>query len=67
MRPCGRTEHHPVVQIRLRKEDVVYAHTFDSVENIWVTNQLVLSSRSTLYTFHTVISNLATYINGTSP
>ena len=46
---------------------IVFANTFDSVRNLWITNQSALISRPTLHTFHTVVSSSEGFTIGTSP
>lgn len=60
-------KHGPVFQVRLGNRRIVFANTFDSVKNLWITNQSALISRPTLHTFHTVVSSSEGFTIGTSP
>lgn len=57
----------PVFQVRLGNRRVIFANTFDSVKNLWITNQSALISRPKLHTFHTVVSSSEGFTIGTSP
>ncbi|KXS99648.1 hypothetical protein AC578_9912 [Pseudocercospora eumusae] len=60
-------KYGPVFQVRLGNRRIVFANTFDSVKNLWITNQSALISRPTLHTFHTVVSSSEGFTIGTSP
>ncbi|KAI5369608.1 Putative cytochrome P450 [Septoria linicola] len=60
-------KYGPVFQVRLGNRRVVFANTFESVKNLWITNQSALISRPTLHTFHTVVSSSEGFTIGTSP
>ncbi|EME49240.1 hypothetical protein DOTSEDRAFT_68119 [Dothistroma septosporum NZE10] len=60
-------KHGPVFQVRLGNRRIVFANTFDSVRNLWITNQSALISRPKLHTFHTVVSSTEGFTIGTSP
>jgi len=60
-------KYGPVFQVRLGNRRIVFANTFDSVRNLWITNQSALISRPTLHTFHTVVSSSEGFTIGTSP
>lgn len=49
------------------KQRIIFANTFDSVRQLWITNQSALISRPTLHTFHTVVSSSQGFTIGTSP
>ncbi len=57
----------PVFQVRLGNKRIVFANSFDSVKNLWITNQSALISRPMLHTFHTVVSSSEGFTIGTSP
>ncbi|KAI9747672.1 MAG: Non-histone chromosomal protein 6 [Chaenotheca gracillima] len=57
----------PVFQVRLGNRRIIFANSFDSVRQLWITNQSALISRPTLHTFHTVVSSSQGYTIGTSP
>lgn len=57
----------PVFQVRLGNRRIVFANTFSSVRQLWITNQSALISRPTLHTFHTVVSSSEGFTIGTSP
>lgn len=50
-------KYGPVFQVRMGNRRIIFANTFDSVKNLWITNQSALISRPTLHTFHTVVSS----------
>ena len=60
-------KYGPVFQVRLGNRRIVFANTFESVKNLWITNQSALISRPTLHTFHTVVSSSEGFTIGTSP
>lgn len=60
-------KYGPVFQVRLGNRRIIFANTFDSVKNLWITNQSALISRPTLHTFHTVVSSSEGFTIGTSP
>ncbi|KAK4993952.1 hypothetical protein LTR66_005825 [Elasticomyces elasticus] len=60
-------KYGPVFQTRLGNRRIIFANTFDSVKQIWITNQSALISRPMLHTFHTVVSSSEGYTIGTSP
>ena len=60
-------KYGPVFQVRLGNRRIVFANTFDSVRQLWITNQSSLISRPTLYTFHSVVSSSQGFTIGTSP
>ncbi|KAI5288364.1 hypothetical protein KEM54_005265 [Ascosphaera aggregata] len=60
-------KYGPVFQARLGNKRIVFANTFDSVKDLWITNQSAMVSRPTLYTFHSVISSSQGFTIGTSP
>ncbi|QIX02232.1 hypothetical protein AMS68_007749 [Peltaster fructicola] len=60
-------KYGPVFQVKLGNRRVVFANTFDSVRELWITNQSALISRPTLHTFHTVVSSSEGFTIGTSP
>ncbi|KAF2486796.1 putative P450 monooxygenase [Neohortaea acidophila] len=60
-------KYGPVFQVRMGNRRIVFANTFDSVRNLWITNQSALISRPMLHTFHTVVSSSEGYTIGTSP
>jgi phenylacetate 2-hydroxylase len=60
-------KYGPVFQVRMGNRRIVFANTFDSVKNLWITNQSALISRPTLHTFHTVVSSSEGFTIGTSP
>jgi phenylacetate 2-hydroxylase len=49
------------------RQRIIFANTFDSVKQLWITNQSALISRPTLHTFHTVVSSSQGFTIGTSP
>jgi hypothetical protein len=60
-------KYGPVFQVRLGNRRIIFANTFDSVKNLWITNQSALISRPTLHTFHTIVSSSEGFTIGTSP
>lgn len=60
-------KYGPVFQVRMGNRRIIFANTFDSVKNLWITNQSALISRPTLHTFHTVVSSSEGFTIGTSP
>ncbi|KAF2862819.1 putative P450 monooxygenase [Piedraia hortae CBS 480.64] len=60
-------KYGPVFQVRMGNRRIIFANTFDSVKNLWITNQSALISRPKLHTFHTVVSSSEGYTIGTSP
>ena len=50
-------KYGPVFQVRMGNRRIIFANTFDSVKNLWITNQSALISRPTMHTFHTVVSS----------
>lgn len=60
-------KYGPVFQVRMGNRRIVFANTFESVKNLWITNQSALISRPTLHTFHTVVSSSEGFTIGTSP
>lgn len=60
-------KYGPVFQVRMGNRRIIFANTFDSVRNLWITNQSALISRPTLHTFHTVVSSSEGFTIGTSP
>ena len=60
-------KYGPVFQVRMGNRRIVFANTFDSVRNLWITNQSALISRPTLHKFHTVVSSSEGFTIGTSP
>ncbi|KAH8808470.1 cytochrome P450 phenylacetate 2-hydroxylase-like protein [Xylogone sp. PMI_703] len=60
-------KYGPVFQVRLGNRRIVFANTFDSVKQLWITNQAALISRPTLHTFHKVVSTSQGFTIGTSP
>lgn len=60
-------KYGPVFQVRMGNRRIVFANTFDSVRNLWITNQSALISRPMLHTFHTVVSSSEGFTIGTSP
>lgn len=60
-------KYGPVFQVRMGNRRIVFANTFDSVKNLWITNQSALISRPMLHTFHTVVSSSEGFTIGTSP
>lgn len=60
-------KHGPVFQLRLGNRRIVFANTFDSVKQLWITNQSALISRPMLHTFHSVVSSSEGFTIGTSP
>lgn len=60
-------KYGPVFQVRLGNRRIIFANTFDSVKNLWITNQSALISRPKLHTFHTVVSSSEGFTIGTSP
>lgn len=64
-----RNLYNPVLFFWLLKllQRIVFANTFESVKEIWVTNQSALISRPTLHTFHSVVSSSQGFTIGTSP
>jgi phenylacetate 2-hydroxylase len=60
-------KYGPVFQVRMGNRRIVFANTFDSVKNLWITNQSALISRPKLHTFHTVVSSSEGFTIGTSP
>jgi phenylacetate 2-hydroxylase len=60
-------KYGPVFQVRLGNRRIIFANTFDSVKNLWITNQSSLISRPMLHTFHTVVSSSEGFTIGTSP
>jgi phenylacetate 2-hydroxylase len=59
--------HGPVFQVRLGNRRVVFANSFSSVTDLWITQQSALISRPQLYTFHSVVSTAQIFTIGTSP
>ena len=57
----------PVFQTRLGNRRIIFANSFESVKQLWITNQSALISRPTLYTFHSVVSTSQGFTIGTSP
>lgn len=43
-------KYGPVFQVRMGNRRIIFANTFDSVRNLWITNQSALISRPTLHT-----------------
>lgn len=60
-------QYGDVFQARLGNRRIVFANSFDSVKDLWVTNQSAMISRPTLHTFHTVVSSSEGFTIGTSP
>ncbi|KAF4306251.1 Cytochrome P450 [Botryosphaeria dothidea] len=60
-------KYGPVFQVRMGNRRIIFANTFDSVRQLWITNQSALISRPTLHTFHTVVSSSQGFTIGTSP
>lgn len=60
-------KYGPVFQVRLGNRRIIFANTFESVKNLWITNQSALISRPKLHTFHTVVSSSEGFTIGTSP
>ena len=60
-------KYGPVFQVRMGNRRIVFANTFESVKNLWITNQSALISRPMLHTFHTVVSSSEGFTIGTSP
>ena len=60
-------KYGPVFQVRMGNRRIIFANTFDSVRNLWITNQSALISRPMLHTFHTVVSSSEGFTIGTSP
>ena len=60
-------KYGPVFQVRMGNRRIIFANTFDSVKNLWITNQSALISRPTLHTFHTLVSSSEGFTIGTSP
>lgn len=60
-------KYGPVYQVRMGNRRIIFANTFDSVRNLWITNQSALISRPLLHTFHTVVSSSEGFTIGTSP
>jgi phenylacetate 2-hydroxylase len=60
-------KYGPVFQVRMGNRRIIFANTFDSVKNLWITNQSALISRPKLHTFHTVVSSSEGFTIGTSP
>lgn len=60
-------KYGPVFQARLGNRRIVFANSFDSVKQLWITNQSSLISRPTLHTFHSVVSSSQGFTIGTSP
>lgn len=60
-------KYGPVFQARLGNRRIVFANTFDSVRELWISQQSALISRPTLHTFHSVVSSSEGFTIGTSP
>lgn len=60
-------QYGPVFQVRMGNRRIIFANTFDSVKNLWITNQSALISRPKLHTFHTLVSSSEGFTIGTSP
>ncbi|KAK1078563.1 hypothetical protein LTR48_008421, partial [Friedmanniomyces endolithicus] len=60
-------KYGPVFQVRMGNRRIIFANTFDSVKDLWITNQSALISRPMLHTFHTVVSSSEGFTIGTSP
>ncbi|OCK82643.1 cytochrome P450 [Lepidopterella palustris CBS 459.81] len=60
-------QYGPVFQVRMGNRRIIFANTFESVKQLWITNGSALISRPTLHTFHTVVSSSEVYTIGTSP
>ncbi|KAI7159753.1 Phenylacetate [Hortaea werneckii] len=60
-------KYGPVFQVRMGNRRIIFANTFDSVRNLWITNQSALISRPKLHTFHSVVSSSEGFTIGTSP
>ncbi|PBP16475.1 phenylacetate 2-hydroxylase [Diplocarpon rosae] len=60
-------KYGPVFQVRLGNRRIVFANSFDSVRDLWITHQSALISRPILHTFHTVVSSSQGFTIGTSP
>lgn len=60
-------KYGPVFQVRLGNRRIIFANSFDSVRELWITNQSALISRPTMYTFHSVVSSSQGFTIGTSP
>jgi len=60
-------KYGPVFQVRMGNRRIVFANTFDSVRELWITNQSALISRPKLHTFHSVVSSSEGFTIGTSP
>ncbi|KAF2157417.1 putative P450 monooxygenase [Myriangium duriaei CBS 260.36] len=56
-----------VFQTRLGNKRIVFANSFDSIRNLWITHQSAMISRPKLHTFHTVVSSSEGFTIGTSP
>ncbi|KAA8902463.1 cytochrome protein [Sphaerosporella brunnea] len=57
----------PVFQVRLGNRWIVFANTYDAIQELWIKQQSALISRPTLYTFHKVVSSSQGFTIGTSP
>ncbi|KAF2145506.1 uncharacterized protein K452DRAFT_355949 [Aplosporella prunicola CBS 121167] len=60
-------KYGPVFQVRLGNRRIVFANSFNSVRQLWISNQSALISRPRLHTFHTVVSSSQGFTIGTSP
>jgi hypothetical protein len=60
-------KYGPVFQVRMGNRRIIFANTFDSVRELWITNQSALISRPKLHTFHSVVSSSEGFTIGTSP
>lgn len=53
--------------ILTKTQRIIFANTFDSVKELWITHQSALISRPTLHTFHKIVSSSQGFTIGTSP
>lgn len=60
-------KYGPVFQVRMGNRRIIFANTFDSVKELWISNQSALISRPKLHTFHSVVSSSEGFTIGTSP
>jgi len=60
-------KYGPVFQVRMGNKRIIFANSFESVRDLWITNQAALISRPMLHTFHKVVSTSQVFTIGTLP
>ncbi|RPA89950.1 putative cytochrome P450 phenylacetate 2-hydroxylase [Choiromyces venosus 120613-1] len=56
-----------VFQVRLGRKRIVFANSYASVKDLWITQQSSLISRPKFHTFHGIVSTSQGFTIGTSP